>query len=307
MLVGSVLIDLLLYVERLPERVGDTLASGWLMSAGGGFNLLTSAARLGMPVAYGGRSGAGIFGQLAARNLAEAGIELLLPPSAEGDTGFDVGLVEADGERTFVTSPGVEARLTRADLESLVLRAGDAVYVSGYDLCYPESGAALGAWWPALPPVCLAVMDPGPLAGQIPSGRLEAVLRRTDILSLNAREAQLLGGGTIPSEAAPALRPRLAPGGVVVVRSGAQGCWVSAEEGEALHSPARAARVVDTTGAGDTHVAAMLARLAAGEDLMAAAWAANVAASLAVERAGPATGPSAEEFGKALSAAAPEG
>ncbi|HEX8928495.1 MAG TPA: PfkB family carbohydrate kinase, partial [Actinomycetota bacterium] len=57
---------------------------------------------------------------------------------------------------------------------------------------------------------------------------------------------------------------------------------------------------VDTTGAGDTHVAVFLARLAAGDDPARAAWVANVAASLSVRRAGPAGGPTAEELQAAL-------
>ena len=58
--------------------------------------------------------------------------------------------------------------------------------------------------------------------------------------------------------------------------------------------------MVDTTGAGDAHVAAFLAFLSVGDDPLWAAWVANVAASLAVERAGPATGPTAAELQTAL-------
>ena len=49
------------------------------------------------------------------------------------------------------------------------------------------------------------------------------------------------------------------------------------------------------------HVAALLARLAAGDDFSTAARIANVAASLAIERPGPATSPTAQELQAALS------
>jgi len=65
--------------------------------------------------------------------------------------------------------------------------------------------------------------------------------------------------------------------------------------------PARPARALDTTGAGDAHVATLLARLATGDDMRAAARVANIAASIAVERNGPATGPTARELEEALS------
>nr|BBH91810.1 sugar kinase [Thermogemmatispora argillosa] len=302
-LVGSVLVDLLLYVERLPERGGDLLAQRALQAVGGGFNLLAGAVRLGLPAAYAGRVGDGPMGSRVRAELEALGIPLLLPPVVGRDTGFDVGFVEPDGERTFVTAPGVEAELSREELEQLILQEGDAVYVSGYDLCYPLSGAALGAWLPGLAPDCLLVLDPGPLVAEIPASRLEPVLRRVDVLSLNARELRLLTGEEEPARGAAQLRERLAPQGIVVARVGAGGCWLATTEGEPQQIAARPARVVvDTTGAGDAHVVAFLAALAAGTPLEEAAYAANVAASLAVERAGPATTPTRAELLEALAA-----
>lgn len=299
-LVGSVLVDILMYVDRLPERGGDCLAQRSVLTSGGGFNVLVGAARLGMAVAYAGRVGDGPMGTQVMADLAAAGIPLLLPRASGEDTGFDIGLVEPDGERTFVTAPGAESRLRPVDLNALPLLPGDAIYVSGYDLCYPISGATLEEWLPALQSQNLLVIDPGPLVAEILGERLARVLARTDIVSLNTREIGILTGSTDVPEAAKRLVPRLAPGGWVVARAGAQGCWVASDTYGPLHIPARPAHVVDTTGAGDAHVAALLARLAASDELPTAARAANVAASLAVEKIGPATGPTLQELEHAL-------
>jgi sugar/nucleoside kinase (ribokinase family) len=299
-MVGSVVVDVLMYVDRLPDRGGDALARRVLTSAGGGFNLLAAAARLGMDAAYGGRTGDGPFGAQARGALDEAGIATLLPPGTEADTGVVVGLVEPDGERTFATSPGIEARLTTGDLRALPLRPADAVYVSGYDLVYPVSGRSLEDWLPNLPGDLLLAVDPGPLVAEIPTGRTERVLRRADVLSLNAREAASLSGLEDPAAAGASLLPRLRAGALVVVRTGADGCWLLAGGTEPVHVPGRSAGVVDTTGAGDTHVAAFLARLSVGDSPPRGARLANVAASLSVERAGPATGPTVEELAAAL-------
>jgi sugar/nucleoside kinase (ribokinase family) len=295
-LVGSVVVDALLYVDRLPDRGGDLVARRLVTSAGGGFNVLVAAARLGMEAVHGGRTGGGVLGGLARRALDEAGIASLLPPSGLQDTGLVVGLVEPDGERTFVTAPGIESRLSRDDLAGLTLRAGDAVHVSGYDLVYPESGAALGAWLPGLAGDLLLVVDPGPLAAEIPPERLRRALRRTDLLSLSAREAAILSGRRDPPGAAAELAERLAAGALVVVRAGADGCWLAAAGAEPVHLPGRPAAMVDSTGAGDAHVAAFLARLSHGDDPVRAAEVANVAASLSVERPGPSTSPTAAEL-----------
>jgi sugar/nucleoside kinase (ribokinase family) len=298
--VGSVVVDVLMYVDRLPDRGGDTLARQVVAGAGGGFNVLVAAARLGMEAAYGGRTGTGVLGMRARGSLDQAGIPVLLPPDERADTGVVVGLVEPDGERTFVTAPGTEARLLPEDLRALPLAAGDAVYVSGYDLLYPVSGKSLEGWLPGLAGDLLVAIDPGPLVADIPPRRLELALGRTDLLSLSAREAAALSGLDDPPAAAASLVGRLAAGALVVVRTGASGCWLAGAGADPLHIPGRPALALDTTGAGDAHVAAFLARLSLGDDPPRAAWVANVAASLTVERAGGATAPSAPELRAAL-------
>ncbi|HEX6477406.1 MAG TPA: PfkB family carbohydrate kinase [Ktedonobacteraceae bacterium] len=299
-LVGSILVDILMYIDHLPERGGDSIAQRALLTSGGGFNVLVGAKRLGMPVAHAGRVGDGPMGAQVAGDLASAGIPLMLPRVFSEDTGFDIGLVEPDAERTFVTSPGAESRLGLDDLNAIPLQTGDAIYVSGYDLCYPVSGASLEAWLPALPSRYVLVFDPGPLVAEIPSKRLEQVLARSDIVSLNAREITLLTGKSDIPEAARRLVPRIAPGGYVIARAGAQGCWIASKTVSPCAIPARTAHAVDTTGAGDTHVAALLARLSLGDDISTAARAANIAASISVERVGPATGPTLQELEYAL-------
>jgi sugar/nucleoside kinase (ribokinase family) len=95
-LVGSILVDILMYVDRLPERGGDIMARRTLLTSGGGFNVLIAATRLGMPTAYAGRVGDGPMGHQVVVDLAAAHIPLLLPAAIGTDTGFDIGLVEPD-------------------------------------------------------------------------------------------------------------------------------------------------------------------------------------------------------------------
>ncbi|MGO8947299.1 MAG: PfkB family carbohydrate kinase [Ktedonobacterales bacterium] len=299
-LVGSVLVDILLYIDQLPERGGDILAEQSIIASGGGMNVLVAARRLGLPVAYAGRVGDGAMGRQVLADLESRNIPLLLPRVHGEDSGFDVGLVEPNAERSFITSPGTESRLLPTDLEAIPLSADDAVYVSGYELCYPISGASLESWLPALDSLIWLVLDPGPLAAEIPAGRLARVLARTTIFTSNAREAYRLTGRESMPEAAAELGRSIAAGGWAIVRVGEQGCWVAGAEGTPLHVPGRKTRAVDTTGAGDAHTAALLARLAAGDAVPAAARMANIAASLSVERRGPATGPTAAELSEAL-------
>lgn len=294
-LVGSVVVDLIMTVPALPERGGDVLAGAAVAQAGGGFNVLAAAARLGLPAALLGRVGGGPLGDVVAGALAGEGVDLLLPRSARGDTGLCVGFVEPDAERTFVTSTGVEGELRPADLAAARLRPGDLLYVSGYDLAYPVSGPAIAAWLPGQP-VAGVFLDPGPLAADIPGPVLDAVLAATTVLSVNARELEMLGGSPV------GLLRRCAPGAVLLARDGARGCTVWS------HDPSQAGRLVpvtvpsqevlavDSTGAGDAHAGAYLAGLSQGLGPVAAAGLANAAAAYAVARAGSATGPTTEQL-----------
>ncbi len=290
-LVGSVIVDIVLYVEALPERGGDVVASRSMTTAGGGFNVLSAAARQGLPSAYGGLVGTGPFGEQVRDALASESVELLLPEPAVGlDTGFCVALVEESGERTFATTVGAEAGLSDDLLASLPIREGDAVYVSGYDLVYPH-GPAIARWIAALSPETVVVMDPGPLVMDIEADTLDAVLARVTWLSMNAREAALLMGDSAAESTARTLFERAPSLSGLFVRDGPRGCDVYSRDGSPEHVGSPTVVAVDTNGAGDVHVGAFIAALARGEDRVTAARSANAAAAMSVTRLGPATAP----------------
>lgn len=304
-LAGEALVDVVLRVQALPPRGGDLLASSGGVTAGGGFNVMAAAARHGLPVLYAGGHGTGPWGDLIRAALAAEGIALLRPPDAGGDTGFDVALVEPDGERTFVTRLGAEMVRDPDGWDMVPAGPGDAVYVSGYGLAAPETGPALSAWASALPPGVLLFMDPGPLVAQIPAAVLAPVLARCDWLSCNEREAALLaetnpaGSPAGQPRAAAAAQRLLARSGRagVIVRAGAAGCYVAARAAAGpAHVPVPVVTAVDTTGAGDAHSGVFLAALADGLPPLAAAARANAAAAFAVTRQGPATAPTRGEL-----------
>jgi ribokinase len=224
--------------------------------------------------------------------LAAEGVQLLTPPRPGADTGFCIAMVEPDGERTFVTMPGVETALDAADLAAVVPEPGDLVALSGYDLAYPASGPVLADWVDALPVGTLLALDPGPLVLEIPATLLARVLGRVGLLTMNQREARLLGGAAELHDRPGQLR-QLPTDAILVVREGAAGCVASGGPlgGRQLRVPAPEVTAVDTTGAGDTHTGVLLAALASGRDLADALSLANRAAAISVTRIGPATAP----------------
>ncbi|WP_335985667.1 PfkB family carbohydrate kinase [Glycomyces sp. MUSA5-2] len=297
---GNVIVDIGLAVPALPEPGGDVLASASSITAGGGFNAMTAAARDGAPVLYAGQYGTGPFGAIV-RDALRA-FEVAGPGLRDMDSGYSVVLVDASAERTFVTYVGAEGQLRLEDLRRVAVTGEDVVVVSGYGLAHPVNAEALTAWLPALPEETRVVLDPAPLVADLPPGVLGAALARTDVLSANARETRLLTPGLADaplSERAAALRPRLREGGTVLARDNSAGAWIADAEDTRL-VPGFPVTAVDTTGAGDAHTGVLAAALLRGDPIDAAVRRANAAAALAVTRRGPATAPEAAETDRLL-------
>ncbi|WP_372593199.1 PfkB family carbohydrate kinase [Actinotalea sp.] len=293
--VGNVVIDLVARVDSLPERGGDVLASGGRLEPGGGFNLMVAARRQGLPTAYAGTTGTGPFGDLARAALAREGIDCVHAAVRGVDTGFDVALVDADGERTFVTAVGAEAELTVERLDAVEIRPTDALVISGYSLLHPANRAAILGRLPSLPAETLVVYDPGPLGHQVSAADLCVLHARIDWWSGNAREVLLATGEDDPERGAGILATLLARARVVV-RTGASGCLLADPSGTAVTVPGFPVEVLDTNGAGDAHVGVMISALAEGLPPKEALVRANAAAAVAVTREGPAQAPERDEL-----------
>jgi sugar/nucleoside kinase (ribokinase family) len=289
--VGNVVVDVLATVPELPVRGGDVLATGSAMLPGGSFNTMLAAQRQGLATAYAGGHGTGFFGDLVRAALTGAGIEILAPASRAGDSGYDIALVDAGGERTFVTVFGVEANLSASALAEVVVRDGDLVHVSGYGLLASTNATVLEPWIRALAPSHTVLLDPGPLVADIRPAVLRVVRDRADWLSCNEREAIILTGAP---DARSAIDILGASSRGVLVRLGADGCLLCHDR-DVVHVPGFPVTAVDTNGAGDAHCGAFLAALADGRSPFEAATRANACAAIATTRRGPATAPTLAE------------
>ena len=286
----TVMIDLVLKIADLPLRGSDSLATDRLVTAGGGFNVMSAAARQGMAVTYAGQLGNGPFADIALEALRHEAIDVAVPARDDQDLGLCVVLVEDDGERTFVTSPGAEGTLSASELLSLGIADGDFVFLSGYNFVYPAMGAQTMTWLRQLSATVVVAFDPGPRVLDIPDEILHEVMARTDWFLCNVCEATSLSGEAVASASAKKLLALTGSRGVVV-RSGALGCVVAQADGGAFEVPAIATEVVDTNGAGDVHNGVLLAELARGTGVIEALRRANVGAAIAISTLGPATCP----------------
>lgn len=279
---GNIPVDMVMRVPALPETGDDLLAESAAMRPGGGFTVLDAAARAGLAGWYAGTHGDGVLGSLVRAALAAIGCDVLQPPTRGRDTGLVLAMVDAAGERTFVSAPDAVVPYPADLLAGLHPTPNDLVYVSGYSLGLGEASRPLATWVDSIAGDRLVFCDLGPRASTARSDIVAAVLRRVDWLSCTMREAALL---TRSGEADQALRElrRCAPGAGLLVRTGAAGCWLAMPGGPPKLFPApTVGRVVDTNGAGDTHSGAFLAAIAGGKSPPQAVRTANLAAARSV-------------------------
>lgn len=302
---GSVIVDVVMTIDKLPEAGGDTVASSSELVAGGGLNTMVAARRDGLDVLYTGLIGTGTFASIIKATLEADDLQPLFPPLSDQDSGYCVALVEGNGERTFITHVGAEGQFAYEHLAAIPLSAGDLVFVSGYSLATSANAQGLARWLPEVPVDVLVLVDPSPLVSELSPELYRPLVERADILSCNARETRILTGMENLEDGARELARRVKPGAAIVVRAGADSTIIARGTGNdstLIHIPTFPADAVDTNGAGDAHAGVLLSGLARGLSLEDAVLRANAAASIAVTRIGPTSAPTAEETDRLIHA-----
>lgn len=279
LVLGSVNRDLVVHAPRLPLP-GETLRGQRFASClgGKGANQAVAAARLGAQVSLAARVGRMELGEALVAQLQAEGVDTsLVAQPADEAPGVALIVVGAeDGENQIVTVAGSNGSLPLQQVEALPL-AGVRWLVAQQEL--PLASLAR-AFERARAAGVRVLLNAAPFRAEG-----AALLPLVDLLVVNRLEAGALlqAGDGAPEGLAQALRakgPR-----AVLLSLGADGL-VWADESGVRRDPARAVKAVDTVGAGDTLVGALVTALAEGQSVPEALTFAQAAAALAVSRAG---------------------
>jgi ribokinase len=273
---------LFMHVTAVPREGETVLAWGYHEPEDGGkaTNQAIAAARLGAPCVFVTVIGDDDRGRRARASLEAAGVDTRFVVEVAGPT--DVGfLMLPPSKIPAITTAQERGRdLTREVVQS----AADSIRAASYVVCQFEAPqeAAVTAFEIGRAAGATTVLNPAP-AEEI-DARLLAL---TDLLVPNEHEAAaLVGRDDDPARLAEELAARHAHLDVVVT-AGAAGAYVVARGADVEHVPApEVADVVDTTGAGDAFVGALVVRLRESDDLVTAARFAVRAAAISVSRAG---------------------
>ena len=274
---GEALIDFV--AAESGVSVGE--ASSFLRAPGGApANVAVGVARLGRSSAFLGKVGDDPFGRFLESTFAAAGVDvggMVFDPVHR--TGLAFVSLEANGERDFCffRNPSADMTYAPAELDRPRIEAGRIFHYGSITLIdQPAQSTTLAAIETARAAGLLLSYDPNlrpPLWPSLAEARtriLETVAY-ADVVKINEEELVFLmtANDTFPVESISTeechtlaqkfqrrYRPRL-----LAVTRGAKGSHVRWGDDNSLDAPGLSVKAVDTTGAGDGFVAALLCGL----------------------------------------------
>ena len=280
---GSINLDLIAQIDKIPGAGETRLAKSLLTSPGGkGANQALAARRMGAEVTLIGRVGDDAFAMQALRILRQDGVDLShIGVSRRYSTGLAFITVEETGQNAITVVSGANYELGTDALGRLehILKPEDVLVMQAeipFDVIERAIIIArrIGSQ---------VLWDPAPASPHFPHG-----LFHVDVIAPNQNEAALLLGTSITdvrSAKAAARQLRALGAQIAIVKLGAQGLVWATSHG-VFYDPGVAVNAVDAVGAGDAFLGALAARLDAKDPLAQAIKMANHCAALSTTQKG---------------------
>ncbi len=277
---GSINIDLVTPVERLPGAGETVLGPGYAVHPGGkGANQALAARRAGADVALVGAVGRDGFGEAALALLAAEGVDLSGVARLAEPTGAAFIAIDRDGANQIIVAAGANAAAEPDALRRMPLGTKDILLLQ----CEVPAAVSIAAAQAMKAAGGRVILNLAP--AEAPAAALLACL---DIMIVNEHEALVLAQSLgWPQREPEDIAQRLdAERGIAAIATLGAGGVVAWQGGVRHRLPAPQVAVVDTVAAGDSFTGAFAAALADDGDFARALRHGLAAGSLACTRPG---------------------
>lgn len=278
--VGAALVDVVMNIDTLPKS-GDDIYCKEIKNIVGGcaFNVAKTLKNLECKHELLVPVGTGIYADIIGAKLIEEGYPILIKD--EKDNGHCLSFVESGGERTFITVQGIEDEYREEWLNILDMEKFDNIYIPGYRV-NGDGGKAIANWLVQYKDKNI-YFAPGPVFTTIENNILDKIFLTNPILHLNQREAfEFTKEKTIEAS----LKKLYSfNNNLVIVTMGENGT-IYYDGNVVKIIPSNKVQAIDTIGAGDSHVAAIIAGISKGYTLDESILLANKVASIIVQKQG---------------------
>ncbi len=285
---GSINVDVTAYSDRLPKP-GETIhGESYLLGLGGkGANQAAAVAKLGVGLAFFGRTGRDAFGILARQELEKLGVALThVAEDGAAGTGIAIIAVDAAAQNCITVIAGANFTVGARELAALAaLPVAPRVLLLQLEVPIEVNIAAAKRVRAA---GGIVILDPAPAPK---NGLPPELLQNVDIITPNEVETAALTGAqprnkTDARDAAMQLRRNGTQR--AVIKMGALGAYWSDAHGEGS-VPRFEVNAIDTVAAGDCFNGGLAVALAEGKSLGEAVRFASACGALATTRRGAAS------------------
>ena len=191
--VGSTMIDLVAYAERLPEAGETVVGTSYRQGFGGkGANQAVAAARFGARVAMVNALGDDAHGSAYLENFAAEGIDTQFVRRVPGSSGVAPIWVDGEGSNRIIIIPGANLAVSPELAVEAVERLRPAVVIGQFEIPQAVTTAGFTA---AREVGAVTILNPAPAAPVIP-----ALLAVTDWLVPNETEFALIAGEALSGD-----------------------------------------------------------------------------------------------------------
>jgi sugar/nucleoside kinase (ribokinase family) len=288
LVVGELNVDIVAVgVERLPVMGAEVIANDCQLTLGSASAIFSvGMAKLGSRVTFVSHVGTDIFGDFCLKALKGEGVspEHVQRKSNE-KTGVTISLSGAR-DRALVTYPGAIASFTLNEFDTSLIKRHDHMHLTSYYLQQGIQPAFPALFERAKAAGLTTSFDPNSDPSASWSNSIKKVLRHTDVLFVNKREASELTGLKSSGNALKALG-QLVP--CAVIKLGRKGA-VAIQHAEVAKHPGFKIDAVDTTGAGDSFDAGFVSAYVRGFTLDKCLEVGNACGALSASHVGGTAG-----------------
>lgn len=282
LVIGAAMLDISMHINRLPKSGEDVYAENQEIKVGGcAFNVADILRHFRIPYTLFAPIGTGMYADLITDNLKKSGQASPIH-STKMDNGYCLSLVEPDGERTFITLPGIECSFEKEWFDGLETNSFDSAYVCGYEI--EGAGGNTIIRFLEQNPKYTVYYAPGPRITYISQEKQRRIFAMHPVIHLNDKEALNYTGKQTIEEASKYLSDQTH--NTVIVTLGAKGVFLQENDTFKIIT-SEPVKAVDSTGAGDSHIGTIIAQLKSGKTFEQSVKIANRVSALVVGVNGP--------------------
>lgn len=283
LVIGATVIDLLVHVDNLPQTGEDVYGELENTLVGGcAYNVQQVIDQFGLNNDLLTPVGAGPYAQMVKRKFAEQQIPILIEDENQ-DNGWNISFVEHDGERTFLSIPGIEINWQDKWFEHIDVAAYEYIYIAGYELEGPSGEVIVRQIIEHKSSEAKIIFDPSPRANFINKEILDEIMKAGTIIHCNKSELFSMAPAASVEEAAMTLFKITEEPVVITLGDKGTAYYDGSNFG---YVPAEKVEVVDTIGAGDSHTGAFISGLASGLTIQEACQLGSKVAAKIVQQSG---------------------